>query len=212
MKYFLFFIALFFSLSVYSQNVRFTVIGEPQISWMSPVKDNISGEGIVTGLNAGLGVDFFFAENYAFSTGLSLSSLGGKLACIDTLNYNRTAIPSLSIIRYKIQYVSLPLGLKFNTDEIGYSTYFANLGINPMIRIKAKGTDSKEIIENDNITEEIRFLNIAYFLFLGTHYSLGGSTSLVGGVGYSSGITDVISDSDYKAVVRTVTIRLGILF
>ena len=199
-------------LSLFSQKIRFTVIGEPQISWMIPDRDDITREGANMGLNAGLGMDIFFAQNYAFSTGITLSNLGGKLSYKDSLRYNDVRIPAGSIISYKIQYLSVPLGLKFKTNEIGYITYFANLGLNPMVRIKARASDTEAILEKDNILDEIKFFNINYFILMGVEYSLGGSTAIIGGLGYSSGFTDVTSRGIDKININSLTIRIGILF
>jgi hypothetical protein len=209
-------ILIVFPFTLFSQKIRFTVIGEPQISWMVPDRDNILRKGAIIGLNAGIGMDMFFAQNYAFSTGITISNLGGKLSYNDTLTYHSERdtkiIPTGSIIHYKIQYISVPLGLKFKTNEIGYATYFANLGLDPMVKIKARASDTEGNIENDDISDEISLFNINYFILLGAEYSLGGSTAIVGGLGYSSGFADVTSRAIDKVNLKTITIRIGILF
>jgi hypothetical protein len=197
---------------IFSQNLRFSIVGDPQISWMVPDKGGISREGSVIGLNAGMGMDIFFAENYAFSTGLTISNLGGKLSYTDPIVYHAKTIPAHSTIIYKLQYLSVPLGLKFKTNEIGYATYFANLGLNPMINIRARASDSEGITDLDNISENINRFNINYFITLGVQYSLGGSFALIGGLGYSSGFADVTSTANDKICINTLTIRIGVLF
>jgi hypothetical protein len=203
-------------LSIFSQNIRFSVIGEPQISWMVPGKDNISRQGAIMGLNAGLHLDKFFTKNYAFSTGITISNLGGKLAYSDPLIYQtdkgKDTIPAFSVIKYKIQYISVPIGLKFKTNEIGYATYFANLGFNPMFRIKAHGSDNKDILNHDDISEVISLFNLNYFIHIGVEYSLGGSTALVGGLGYSAGFVDVTNRAIDKININSITFRVGVLF
>lgn len=201
---------------VFTQNLRFTVIGEPCISWMAPDKEDISRDGAVLGLNAGMLLDVFFAPNYAFSTGLSVTNLGGKLNYPNPLIYKidtgRDTIPEFSTIKYKLQYISIPVGLKFKTNEIGYMTYTANLGLNPMINIRSRATDDSNTLEKSNISEEIRLFNLNYFIMLGVEYSLGGPTSLIGGLGYSAGLLDVTNRQFDKIKINTFTIRVGILF
>ena len=197
---------------LFSQNLRFSIIGDTQISWMVPDKGTISGEGPVVGINAGMGMDKYFAENYAFTLGLTISNLGGKLNYPDLMVYQDKTIPAHSTIIYKLQYISIPLGLKFKTNEIGYATYFANLGLNPMFNIRARVSDSEGITDMDNISEDINPVNINYFINLGIQYSLGGTTALIGGLGYSSGFADVTKKAGDKISINTVTIRLGILF
>jgi len=216
MKNYLFLFLSLFPLTVFSQNLRFSIIGDPQISWMVPDKGGIERKGAVFGLNAGMGMDKFFAENYAFSTGITITNLGGKLSYPESLEYkigNTTKIiPSGSTITYSLQYISVPLGLKFKTNEIGYSTYFANLGLNPMLNIRARASDTKNIIDKDNISEMVNLFNINYFITLGIQYSLGGTSALIGGLGYSAGFADVTRKADDKIGINTFTIRIGVLF
>lgn len=201
---------------VYSQNLKFTVVGEPCISWMSANKEDITRDGAILGLNAGMLLDVYFAPNYALSTGLTISNIGGKLSYPNDLIYRldtgRDTIPKFSTVTYRLQYISIPIGLKFKTNEIGYMTYTANLGLNPMINIRSRATDVSKTLEKSNISEEIRFFNLNYFIMLGIEYSLGGSTSLTGGLGYSAGIVDVTSREFDKVKINTLTIRTGILF
>jgi hypothetical protein len=199
-----------------AQNVRFSVIADPQFSWMVPNEDNISREGAILGMNAGMLLDIFFAENYAFATGVTISNLGGKLNYSDQLIYTtpdgRDTIPSNTTITYKLQYISIPLGLKFKTNEIGYATYYANLGLNPMFSLKSHANFAGGNEEKVKIPDEISFFNINYFILLGMQYSLGGSTAITGGLGYSSGFTDITSRASDKITINSVTIRLGIIF
>ena len=41
-------------------------------------------------------------------------------------------------ITYKIQYLSIPIGLKLKTNQIGYLTFFTNIGLDPKIVIAGK--------------------------------------------------------------------------
>jgi hypothetical protein len=197
---------------LFSQKLKFSIVGDPQISWMVPDKGSISREGSVIGINVGMGMDKYFTENYAFSTGLTICNLGGKLSYPDSIVYQSKIIPAQSTITYKLQYLSVPLGLKFKTNEIGYATYFANLGLNPMVNIRARVSDSEGVTDLDNISEDINPFNINYFITLGIQYSLGGSTALIGGIGYSSGFADITKRANDNININSVTIRLGVLF
>ena len=53
---------------------------------------------------------------------------------------------------------------------------------------------------------------LSYFIGGGLEYSLGGNTALVGGIYFTSGIWDVSSNSDYKAEISSISLRLGIKF
>jgi hypothetical protein len=199
-----------------AQGLRFSVLADPQFSWMVPDMKNVTSKGAVTGINTGIGMDFYFAENYAFSTGLTINNIGGKLQYADTVafsvNIGTVKVPPGNTITYNLQYIDIPLGLKFKTNEIGYITYFANLGITPMLNIRSRASDVSKKIEKDNISQEINSLNMNYFINVGIQYSLGGSSAIIGGLGYSSGFMDVTALETDKVTVNSFTIKLGILF
>ena len=84
----------------------------------------------------------YFAPNYSFSTGISLLNAGGRLVSTDTTvmeftNFNSTVLPGNPVI-YKIQYLSIPVGLKLQTNQIGYLTFFTDLGLDPKVVIGGK--------------------------------------------------------------------------
>jgi hypothetical protein len=157
-----------------------------------------------------------FAEHYAFSTGLTINNLGGRVKYADSINIDasdeRILIPSGNTIRYNLQYISLPLGLKFKTVEIGYTTFWINAGVTPMLNIRAKGTTADGSLDRTNIRNETGALNINYFIKGGVEYSLGGSTAIVGGLGYYPGLMDVTNRSADKINTYSIALVLGILF
>ena len=74
----------------------------------------------------------YFTPNYSFSTGISLSRAGGRLVSSDTTvmeftNFRSTVLPGNPVV-YKIQYLAIPVGLKLQTNQIGYLTFFSDLG------------------------------------------------------------------------------------
>ncbi len=40
-------------------------------------------------------------------------------------------------VKMNLQYLDIPLGLKLKTEELGYGTFFLQLGFNPMFNINA---------------------------------------------------------------------------
>ena len=199
-----------------AQGLRFSVLADPQFSWMVPDMRNVTSNGAIIGINAGIGMDYYFAENYAFSTGITIHNTGGKLQYLDSIFYivntGKVSVPPGNTITYNLQYINIPVGLKFKTNEIGYLTYFANVGVTPMIGIRSRATDASRKMEKDNISQDINPFNMNYFINMGIQYSLGGSSALIGGLGYSSGFMDVTTLSTDKIVINTFTIKFGILF
>lgn len=210
----LFFMVFF--LPARAQKARFSFMASPQLSWMKSNNDKVQGEGVVAGVNTGIELDLFFAEHYAFSTGITINNTGGRLAYGDSIfldtNGSRILVPPRNAISYHLQYVAVPLGLKFKTIEIGYTTFWVNAGLTPMINIRAKGTSENDFLKKTELKDETGAFNINYFVEAGIEYSLGGNTAIVGGLGYYPGFMDVTNRSADKIDTYSFALVLGILF
>ena len=126
-----------------SQEIQIGLYTEPLISWFSSDTDLSVNDGARPGLAFGLTYDRYFARNYAFSSGISLINASGRLSYSDTLlirfKNSETELNAGDNITYRIQYLSVPLGIKLKTNQIGYMTFFANTGISPKVIIGGKG-------------------------------------------------------------------------
>ena len=210
------FILILFSLSrgLYAQNqYTFTVFGEPQISWMSPDSKNVESDGSQISFNAGFNFDNFFAERYAYSTGLSINNIKGKLHYKDSRDISAKDTSYTitdDVVSYNLQYLDIPLGLKFKTIEIGYTSFFTHLGLNAAINIKSSADvpGSNDV----NVSDEVNWYNLSYYIGAGIEYSIGGGTALVGGVTYKNGFLDITKNNNTKVTSGNVSLRLGILF
>ena len=206
----------FIGQGVKSQSLRFGVFANPVISWMKTDISKIEGDGTVIGVNFGLMADKYFAEHYAFSTGLSLHNMGGVLWYKDgkllrTSEGIDTVQPGKRI-RYNLQYIHVPFALKFKTNEIGYITYFAQLGLDPMVNVRTRATVKDQGISSVNASKEINPFYMAYHLSAGIEYKLLGNTAVVAGLTYMNGFTDVTDDTSQKAVMHNVELRIGVIF
>jgi hypothetical protein len=201
-----------------TSSVRFSIFANPCINWFNSDVKNTKSVSPVFGFDAGLTIDKYFAENYAFTTGLSIGTLGGKLNYSDESVEFSTPDPSVTIssntdIKYSLQYITLPIGLKFKTKEIGYFTYFAHLGLTSQIRIKAKGTSADHQLDNDNILKDVSLFNMGYHIGAGVQYSIGGNTAIIMGVTFTNGFLDVTNNNDKPRITTSsLAIRLGLLF
>ncbi|MCF8378003.1 MAG: PorT family protein [Bacteroidales bacterium] len=195
-----------------AQNARISILANPQISWLSADIEEVSYSGSILGINTGIELDLFFADNYAFSTGLKINSIGGSLSYSDSVSVSSEGEEiRAETVKYRTQYLSVPIGLKLKTVEIGYFTIWVNPGLSPMVRLKAQGYIDDES-EKQNLSDEIGLLNINYFIEAGVEYSLGGSTALIAGLGYYSGFMDITDHSADKVTSGSVGLVLGILF
>lgn len=211
--------SLLISFGVYLQAqspMRFSVHVDPQFSWFSSDEKDISNEGSVFNIHAGLQMDYFFQENYAFTVGFGINNLGGKLYYTDSIDFDsKGEILSISgdqTVKHSLQYLDFPIGLKLKTEEMGYATFFFQLGMNPMVNISAKATSDDEILYKEGITESIYTFCLGYHAEVGVEYSLGGNTALIGGVRWNSGLTDVTNNDHANIRLNTISFHLGVLF
>lgn len=215
-KYILSLIILVSASPIFGQGLSFSVVFDPQITWMNSDSKRIEREGTNFGLGGGLVLDHFFAENYAFSTGIFILGNGGRLHFLDSLDFRsggqRDTLPPGSTVHYRMQYVTIPFGLKLKSNEIGYFRFFAHLGINTHLNVKASGDVESYDITGEDIRDEINFFMMSYFFGGGLEYSLGGNTALLGGIYFTSGIWDVTQNPDYRARTGSISLRLGVKF
>ncbi|OFY57439.1 MAG: hypothetical protein A2Y87_03660 [Bacteroidetes bacterium RBG_13_46_8] len=219
MKKILLFTALIVSINLAGQDFRIGINFDPVMSWFSPNTKHLDKAGSKLGFSGGLMLETAFQENYIFATGINLAYMGGNLQYNDgpvtfTVDQDKTVtIDSSTTVEYTLQYLSIPLSLKLKTNPIGYISYYGQIGLTPQFNISAKATSDKgSLLDKDNVNKEIGLFNLSFFIGGGIEYDLGGTTALNIGLYYTNGFIDQLSNSDYKAALNYVSLRLGVLF
>jgi len=196
--------------------VRFSVHVDPQFAWFHSDDENVVPNGSIFHLQAGLQMDYFFAENYAFALGVAINNLGGNLIYNDSTEFSTKGGPVQVVpgqnVKQNLQYIDIPVGLKLKTEELGYATFFFQLGFNPMINVNAKGTSDAASMDKDDIRENINLFCLGYHAGVGVEYKLGGNTAVIGGIRWTSGLTDVTDNDRTNVKLNAISIHLGILF
>lgn len=203
-----------------AQGFSFRLYAEPLISWFSSDTEATMNDGARPGFAYGLTFDTYFTPNYAFSTGIGLMNTSGRLNYSDTITINfKNSVSPLypgENILYKIQYLTVPLAINMKSNQIGYMTFFANVGMKPKIVISGKGSIPAHAIEKENVMDELKLFNLGYQITLGTEYSLGGSTAIIFGLGYEDNFLDITKDNegqpDDKIRQYIIRFKLGLNF
>lgn len=202
------------------QRISFGIHADPVIGWFGSDIRETKNDGARPGFNFGLTFNKYFTNNYAFSTGISLLNTGGRLVNTDTVvmeftNFNSTVLPEKPVI-YKIQYLAVPIGLKLQTNQIGYLTFFTDLGLDPKVVIGGKADINSLNISGEKAINELRIFNLSYHITAGIEYSLGGSTALVTGLSFENNFLDITKDNGDqlkdKVTQKLLSFRLGINF
>jgi len=215
-KYILCLIILFFSSQIFSQKLSFSVVVDPMITWMKTNEQDIQRDGVNFGYNIGLVMDKYFTDSYALSTGISILNTGGNLHYLDSIDFDfgsgRDTLPGGSTVSYNLRYITIPFSLKLNSTEIGYTTMFAHIGINNHINIRATADIPTQNISGEDIKSEINTFLITYFIGGGLEFSFGGDFAIIGGIYLTGAIWDVTTNTDYRAYINMVSLRLGVKF
>lgn len=219
---------------------RFGFQLSPNFTWMANNERTINGNGTNLGLKVGvIGEKFISAQdNYLLTFGVGFAfNQGGTLKhdiggdfwtnSLDEGDPLRS-LPDGVNLKYGIQYIELPIGLKMRTQEFGYLRYYIEpaftLGIKTQARGSIDGTGGISA-EDIDIKKDVGFINLSLGIGAGVEYSIGENLSLVGGLAFQSGFTDVSNDDavqkaagqapvaeDSKAKINSLTIRIGVMF
>ena len=213
-----------------STDLRLGFQVSPTFSTMSTDENTVNGNGTNLGLKLGLAGEVFFRENYAFTIGLGFAFNSGGTLRHDVQSMpwrdGDTELPAGVIppfppgtdLKYNLQYVEIPFGLKFRTNEIGYIRYYAEVPtFNLGFRSQSRGDIEYPGINEDNIDikKEVVPISLSWGVGGGIEYSVNASTSLVAGLAYQRVFTDVTKDyddDDSKANINNFILRLGVLF
>ena len=226
------------------ESLRFGFQLSPTFSWMSTSTSRINSTGTNLGIKLGMIAEYYFTgdQRYAFTTGLGFAfNSGGTLLQEDPgVYWTRSdldpslpdTLPGQSRLKYGIQYLEIPAGLKmrFQPASSRDIAYFLEPGLTIGIKTQARGEISGpglgEQDEKINIRQEVNALNLSLGITAGIEYQLSETTSLIGGIGYQSGFTDVTDDNgttfrsgdpdgrreDSKGTNNGIIIKIGILF
>jgi len=202
------------------QKISLGIHADPVIGWFGSDIKETKNDGARPGFKFGLTFNKYFTQNYSFSTGISLLNTGGRLVNTDTVvmeftNFKSTVLPGKPVI-YKVQYVTVPIGLKLQTNQIGYMTFFTDLGLDPKVVVGGKADINSLNISGEKAINELRIFNLSYHITAGIEYSLGGTTALVTGLGFENNFLDVTKENGDqlkdKVTHKLLSFKLGVNF
>jgi hypothetical protein len=205
---------LFFAGCVFGQDAgrshgfRLGLTAHPNFGWVKPQVGKSNS--VALGFAYGLLADFNFTENYSFSTGLTITTINGKSTEVIT---SPAQIPVA--LKYKLQYIELPLTLKLRTVKIGGVRWYGQFGLSNDFNIGAKqdGDPSGEPAYRDlNISDNIKLYRAGLLLGAGGEFDLNGQTSITAGLTFNNGFTDITTDKDTSVRNHYLGINFGVFF
>ena len=169
-------------------------------SWISPdfKSEFAETDGIRFNIGYGLHTDFGLGttQNYYFSTGLFVLNTGGSLKY--TNQYDDLTL-SQRTIDYRFNYLNIPLTMMLRTNEIGYTVYFARVGIDNGFNIKSTYSssdllpDGRTVVDEDNYPDYATLYRAALHIEGGAEFNLTGTTNMFVSVTWNNGLTNAFS-------------------
>lgn len=197
----------------------------PQISFMSPETKHYNYDGITGGATIGLVSDFYFATNYAFSTGFNFAFLNGKLTYSDSLFLETDSLYGQMNRKYKFVYLDIPYMIKLQTNTFGRFSFFGQIGFSTGFRISAKARDQFEpeqggssVNETTSVSDRTTLIRQAVIFGGGVEYHLDVNTRIFAGINYSNSLNNILkghntaTDLNEKALLNFLELNLGVLF
>jgi len=170
-----------FAGSIYAQKVQLGLKFYPNLAWFKvDNKMQIENQGIGIGFSYGLILDYHFLENVALCIEPQHLFYNPSTIIRDTNNANVN-------VKWKIQYIDIPISIKMMTSQMGKFRYFGKIGISPSFRTTAK-------IEENKANSSVSAMDFSMLIGGGVHYSLGGNTVLLVGATFHNGFVRINND------------------
>lgn len=221
------FISSFLGASLNAQTeTRFGIQLAPTFSWLTTDYGDVGSNGSNLGFAMAIKADMFFADKAAFSFGLGLGlNQGGRLLYNNAGGYfpnsNLTdevlyALPEMTDIRYKVNYIQAPFSLKILTDEIlqlrdvrfTVDAPIFTLGFRNKAFADITGLSGvqgfQENYYKELVSKDVNLLDLTWGFGIGMEYNLSGTakdgTSLLLGLTYGQSIFDVTKNDGTRIV------------
>ena len=198
----------------------------PNICWMSPGTKGYSNDGIRFGASVGFVGDFYFAENYALSTGLNFQFINGKLNYYDSLSMEGSdkLVYGQVSRKYNLLYLEIPLMLKMTTKVFGQVSYFGQIGFGTGFRMKATVKEHFVPSIGNAVDQQYDFsygttlIRESILIGIGIEYHIDESSRLLIGASYSNALNNIFTGVnaktglDEKSQLNFAELNIGFLF
>jgi hypothetical protein len=173
-------------------------------------------------LRLGVGVvgDYFFSNNYAFSSGLMYRSKGAKISYTYMVESGDGELtPARETDELTVQYLEVPLTLKLFTNEVAPDmVMYFQVGGSLGTKVSAQ-VDQKKVINGERTAKRFNIFETSAMLGTGVEFQLGQSTKLFGGFTYLRGLSNIdnfygkrLGDKNIAVKNNGVSIDVGIKF
>ena len=207
------------------RKIRIGIYGDFGLSYLKPKANDYVSDGIRGSYSYGLVVDYNLTRNYTFSTGVRFSSYGGKLMFNDTIPAQGS-----TLLKYRVNYLEIPLALKLKTNDMGYFKPFVQIGLNNGFRLSAStdneftatGASSPATTENVDAVDLTSFYRLSLEFGIGSEFSISQSLSAFAILTFQNGLTNSLTGTNWdwtesketknSAMFKKFALTVGLMF
>lgn len=225
-------------LPIFTQaQVKIGLRAAPHLTWATSGNKNTFSNGTRMNASYGMMLDYYFAENYAIGTELSIYSFGVNVN-LKRDRYNGVSVAGQNIppnanlnYDYRLQYFQIPLLIKMRTNEIGYFRYYGEFGFAAAFRtnaradiqttgLKLQNVNVNNPDEEDRISftgkpeynDDVALFRTGIIIGAGVQYNVIGNSLLQVGIRYEDGLNSFTKSAQWKTSVNYVALNLGFIF
>lgn len=173
--------------------------------------DNIDETTTKFSYNWGFKGDFYFVENYGFSTGFNIMNLKGNYA----FNMSNDSIPRIVTNNIKNQYLEIPISMIMRTEKIGKARIIGNVGYGLGFCLNS----NKEIHDAEGheieITDNFKTIRHALIIKLGVEINVYKSSCVVANLVYNNNFTNIYQKNNslgHNISLNSLSLELGFMF
>jgi len=195
---------------------RLGLTATPTIGWIKPEQGKTEGVGL--GFSYGLMGDFNFAPNYSFSTALTITTINGKSTEVNVMPYHATSSTTNPVsydLKYRMQYIELPLTVKLKTLKADGKRWYGQFGLSNGFNISAKQNATRngsKIGDNQNISDWTRFYRAGLIIGAGGEFDISGNTSILAGITLNNGFINIVKDASRDTKNHYLALNFGLFF
>lgn len=193
----------------------------PAVDFFTTNTTGVEADAVRFKFGAGVMGEYAITNNYAFAFGLEWKGAGAALAYENAYYMSQQDMTKGETFRlmsrnYRNDYINIPVTMKLMTNEIGYFTYFAQVGADLSVLVSSKALDNGAFLSLDtlgsviltdqeidyrDVYSQTSFANVRLRVGVGAEWNFSGNTSLVFSLTYHHGFIDVLRDADEEDVV-----------
>lgn len=206
-------ITLTVSASAQFKPFQFGLKIEPGVTFPILDSDDIYSGKTKFSFNWGFVGNFYFVENYGFSTGFNIRYINSEYG------YDYTPHDSIQVGEYnrviKNQYLEIPISLVMRTESINNLRIFGNIGYGLGFRLDSSKIDyDSSDNEVDILDDSFNKIRHAFIIKLGVEYSVYKSSCLTAAIVYNNNFVNIYDRryDEHNVMLNNICLEIGFMF